>query len=101
MSSFSHSKSSDDFSSAASAAAVSVFSLHRFGVASDELRVEKFHVTIDAAFEEIVMVIVLVESLDAEQMIAVLLVLLLAVHSGDTKLAGIKVDLILQQEIWS
>ena len=47
------------------------------------------------------MVIVLVESLDAEQMIAVLLVLLLAVHSGDTKLAGIKVDLILQQEIWS
>ena len=75
---------------------LSSLDLHALSVASDKFFIEKFHVSVNSAFEKVMVIVIDISALDVENVVVVGRSLLFAIQTSDMEFSSIKVDLVLK-----
>ena len=75
---------------------LSSLDLHAFSVASDKFFIEKFHVSVNCAFEKVMVIVIDISALDVENVIVVSGSLFFAIQASNMEFSSVEVDLILQ-----
>ena len=72
--------------------------LHALSVASDKFFIEKFHVSVNCAFEKVMVIVIDISALDVENVVVVGRSLLFAIQTSDMEFSSVEVDLVLKYE---
>ena len=77
---------------------MSSLDLHALSVASDKFFIEKFHVSVNSAFEKVMVIVIDISAFDVENVVVVCGSLLFAIQTSDVEFSSVEVDLVLKKE---